>query len=94
MRLIFCLRLQQASRQMSAPKRVTALRKKSRHVVTSFLLVGVVIFALLLCGCADVYYVNNGVGSPEARYNTYYAPDYYPYYPWYSYYGGAYYYGE
>ena len=51
-------------------------------------------FALLLGGCADVYYANNGIRSPEARYNTYYAPDYYPYFPWDGYYGGAYYYGE
>ena len=35
-----------------------------------------------------------GFRSPEAKYNTYYAPDYYPYYPWDAYYGGAYYYGE
>ena len=52
------------------------------------------IFALLLGGCADTYYVNNGIRSPEAKYNTYYAPHYYPYYPWYAYYGGAYYYGN
>ena len=51
-------------------------------------------FALLLGGCADVYYTNNEIPSPEARYNTYYAPDYYPYFPWDGYYGGAYYYGE
>jgi len=80
--------------QMSAPKRVIAILKKNRHVVTAFSLVGAVAFSVLLGGCADVYYVNNEVRSPEARYNTYYAPDYYPYYPWYSYYGGAYYYGE
>ena len=51
-------------------------------------------FAFLLGGCADAYYANNGIRSPEAKYNTYYAPDYYPYYPWDAYYGGAYYYGE
>ena len=51
-------------------------------------------FEFLLCSCADVHYANNGFRSPEAKYNTYYAPDYYPYYPWDSYYGGAYYYGE
>ena len=50
-------------------------------------------FALLLGGCADVHYATNGIHSPEAKYNTYYAPDYYPYYPWDAYYGGAYYYG-
>jgi len=53
-----------------------------------------VAFALLLGGCADAYYATNGIHSPEAKYNTYYAPDYYPYYPWDSYYGGAYYYGD
>ena len=51
-------------------------------------------FALLLGGCADVHYANNALRPPEAKYNTYYAPDYYPYYPWDAYYGGAYYYGE
>lgn len=66
-----------------------AKRKKSQQVVTIFSLVGALAFALLLGGCAD-----NGIRSPEARYNTYYAPDYYPYYPWDGYYGGAYYYGE
>ena len=58
---------------------MTAKRKKSRHVITIFSLVGAVAFALLLGGCADAYYANNGIRSPEARYNTYYAPDYYPY---------------
>ena len=51
-------------------------------------------FALLLGGCADVPYASSGIHSPEAKYDTYYAPDYYPYYPWDGYYGGAYYYGE
>ena len=78
---------------MSAPN-VIAKRKKSRQVVTIFSLVGAVAFALLLGGCADTYYANNGIHSPEAKYNTYYAPDYYPYFPWDGYYGGAYYYGE
>ena len=72
---------------------MTAKRKKSRYVITIFSLVGAVAFALLLGGCADVHYANNGFHSPEAKYNTYYAPDYYPYYPWDAYYGGAYYYG-
>ena len=76
------------------PKRVTAKRKQSRHVLTIFSVVVAVAFALLLGGCADAYYANNGIRSPEAKYNTYYAPDYYPYYPWDGYYGGAYYYGE
>lgn len=79
---------------MSAPKRVTAKRKKSRHVVTIFSLVGAAAFAFLVGGCADVQYANNASHSPEAKYNTFYAPDYYPYYPWDSYYGGAYYYGN
>ena len=50
----------------------------------------------MIGGCADVYYADTGGGNrgPEARYNTYYAPHYYPFYPWYSYYGGAYYYSE
>jgi hypothetical protein len=76
------------------PKRVTAKRKKNRHIVTIFSLVGVVAFSLLPGGCADVHYADNGFRSPEAKYDTYYAPDYYPYYPWDAYYGGAYYYGE
>jgi len=73
---------------------VTVKRKNSRHLVTILSLVGVVTFALLLGGCADVPYANNEVRSPEAKYDTYYAPNYYPYYPWDAYYGGAYYYGE
>ena len=49
----------------------------------------------MISGCADMYYVDTRASrTPEARYNTYYAPDYYPYYPWDSYYGGAYYYRE
>ena len=51
------------------------------------------VFALSFSGCADTYYgAMYYTPGPEARYNTYYAPYYYPYYPWYSYYGGAYYY--
>ena len=50
------------------------------------------LLALWLSGCADTNYMYYTPG-PEARYNTYYAPYYYPYYPWYAYYGGAYYYG-
>jgi hypothetical protein len=73
---------------------VTAKLKKSRQIITTFSLVGAGAFVLLLGGCADAYYANNGIRSPEVKYNTYYAPNYYPYYPWYSYYGGAYYYGE
>ncbi|HEY2568934.1 MAG TPA: hypothetical protein VGI25_06420 [Candidatus Udaeobacter sp.] len=52
----------------------------------SLLCAGLVL--LSLGGCADTY----SYAAPEARYNTYHAPYYYPYYPWYSYYGGAYYY--
>jgi hypothetical protein len=73
---------------------VTAKRKKREHVTAIFSLVGALAFAFLLGGCADVQYANNGFRSPEAKYNTFYAPDYYPYYPWDSYYGGAYYYGN
>jgi hypothetical protein len=76
------------------PRRVTAKRKKSRYVVTIFSLIGLVAFAFLVGGCADVYYASDGSRSPESKYNTYYAPDYYPYYPWDAYYGGAYYYGD
>jgi hypothetical protein len=50
------------------------------------------VFAVVVSGCADAYY--DAKRTPEARYNTYYAPFYYPYYPWYSYYGGAYYYSD
>jgi hypothetical protein len=67
---------------------------KSSRVVTILSLIGVVIFTVLLGGCADVPYANNEVRSPEAKYDTYYAPHYYPYYPWYAYYGGAYYYDD
>jgi len=75
---------------------MTAKVKKRRHVMAAvFPLLGTLVFALLVSGCADAYYANtNGNRMPEARYDTYYAPYYYPYYPWYSYYGGAYYYGE
>jgi hypothetical protein len=51
------------------------------------------LFSLSLGGCANGNYAET-YSTPESRYNTYYAPDYYPYYPYYSYYGGAYYYGE
>jgi hypothetical protein len=75
---------------------VTTILKKHRGVVPAICsLLGAVVFAFLVSGCADAYYADtNGNRTPEARYNTYYAPYYYPYYPWYSYYGGAYYYGE
>jgi len=73
---------------------VAAKRKNKQHVATILSLLGAMTFAFLLGGCADVQYANNGFRSPEAKYNTFYAPDYYPYYPWDSYYGGAYYYGN
>jgi hypothetical protein len=76
------------------PKRVTAKRKNQRRVTTIFLVIVAVAVALLVGGCADVHYASNGIHAPEAGYNTFYAPDYYPYYPWDAYYGGAYYYGE
>ena len=69
-------------------------RKNSRRAAAIFSLLGAVTFALLINGCAGVRYAYNPVRSPEAPYNTYYAPDYYPYFPWDGYYGGAYYYGE
>ena len=73
---------------------MTAKRKNKSYIVTISSLVAAVAFSILLGGCADAYYANNGIHSPEAKYNTFYAPDYYPYYPWDGYYGGAYYYGE
>jgi hypothetical protein len=74
---------------------VAAKRKQGQHLATILSLIGVVSFAVLFGGCADTYYAAaNWKHSPEAKYNTYYAPDYYPFYPWDGYYGGAYYYGE
>lgn len=71
---------------------MTATIKKRRDTIAIVRLVYAALFAFLLSGCADVYYVDtNGNRTPEAPYNTYHAPDYYPYYPWDSYYGGAYY---
>jgi hypothetical protein len=69
---------------------VTATTKKRRDTKTIVFLVYAALFAFLLSGCADVYYVDLN-HTPEAPYNTYYGRDYYPYYPYYSYYGGAYY---
>jgi hypothetical protein len=78
---------------MSGPM-VRAIAKKRRHRAAGIiLLLCGALFVLLVSGCADAYYAEAS-RTPEAHYNTYYAPYYYPYYPWYSYYGGAYYYGE
>jgi hypothetical protein len=72
----------------------TAIKNKPRAVPTILLLLCASVLALSLSGCADTNYAQAYyTPGPEARYNTYYAPYYYPYYPWYSYYGGAYYYG-
>lgn len=74
---------------------MTTKLKKRKHVTAIFSLLILLAFAFLLGGCAaDVQYANNGTHSSEAKYNTLYMPDYYPYYPWDGYYGGAYYYGE
>ena len=74
---------------------MTAKIKKPRQLLAVLSLLGSIVFAPLISGCADVYYADtNASRTTEARYNTYYAPYYYPYYPWYSYYGGAYYYSE
>lgn len=75
---------------------VRAIREKCRHPAgATLLLLCVAFFALSTGGCADAYYPRmNANRTPLARYDTYYAPDYYPYYPWDGYYGGAYYYGE
>ena len=98
MRFNFWLAFANGVASNERPKRVTAKLKKRRAVqAATFSLLGVLVFAVLVSGCADMYYANantNGIRSPEARYNTYYAPDYYPYFPWDGYYGGAYYYGE
>jgi len=75
---------------------MATITRKRRHLLAAvFSLLPSIVFALLVSGCADMYYAGTSVNrTPEARYNTFYAPDYYPYYPWYSYYGGAYYYRE
>jgi len=93
MRLIFGLRLQNLSRQMSAPMIRAIAKKRHDQAAVIISLLCAAAFVLLISGCADTYYADVS-RTPEARYNTYYAPYYYPYYPWYSYYGGAYYYGD
>lgn len=65
---------------------VIAITNKVHALSFMFSLLCAGLLALLLGGCADTY----SYSAPEARYNTYHAPYYYPYYPWYSYYGGAY----
>ena len=50
------------------------------------------LLAFSFAGCAETYYQTYRTPGPEAPYDTYYGPYYYPYYPYYSYYGGAYYY--
>lgn len=72
-------------------KLIVKFRRSVAAAIPSLLCTG--LFALLLSGCAEPYYVDTR-HTLEARYNTYYGPDYYPYYPYYSYYGGAYYYGD
>ncbi|HEY2143133.1 MAG TPA: hypothetical protein VGH06_02170 [Candidatus Udaeobacter sp.] len=68
-----------------------SITKRYRDVASPILsLVCAGLFAFSLGGCAEGYYTEANP-TPESRYNTYHAPDYYPYYPWYSYYGGAYY---
>lgn len=73
---------------------MAAQRKQGRHFATVLSVIAAVSFALFVGGCANAYYATNWRHSPEAKYNTDYMPDYYPYYPWDGYYGGAYYYGE
>jgi hypothetical protein len=71
------------------------IERRRRAPAATVLLLCVASFALLADGCADAYYANiNANRTPLDQYNTYYAPEYYPYYPWDGYYGGAYYYGE
>ena len=73
---------------------VTAIPERRRRAgAATVSLLCVALFALSGGGCADAYYPNlNASRTPLARYNTYYAPEYYPFYPWDGYYGGAYYY--
>jgi hypothetical protein len=77
----------------SASQPVSLPIKSRRRLAVAALLLCCGLSALLLGGCADVQYVDT-IHRPEAPYDTYYGPYYYPYYPWYAYYGGAYYYGN
>lgn len=73
---------------------IRAAATKSRKLKANILIfLCAALFALSLSGCAETVYVgpNYTHYRPEAPYDTYYGPDYYPYYPYYSYYGGAYY---
>jgi hypothetical protein len=91
MRSIFCLHLLEPLRSNERPKAlVTATIKKRRDAITIVSLVYAALFAFLLSGCADMYYVKTN-HTPESRYDIYYGPEYYPYYPYDGYYGGAYY---
>jgi hypothetical protein len=71
----------------------TGMINAARAVPTILSLLCAALFAFSFSGCANTYDAMYYTPGPEARYNTYYAPYYYPYYPWYAYYGGAYYYG-
>ena len=64
---------------------VTGITKTSGAVSSVFPLLCAALLALSLSGCADTY----SYSAPEARYNTYHAPYYYPttyYTPSYDYY--------
>jgi hypothetical protein len=94
--LIFLLASLGRLRSNGRPKApVTATAKIFRRILAAISpLFCAGALTLLVSGCADTHYAADLTGTPEAKYNTYYAPYYYPYYPWYSYYGGAYYFGE
>jgi hypothetical protein len=71
----------------------TGMINAVRVVPTILSLLCAALFALSFSGCANTYDAMYYTPGPESRYDTYYAPYYYPYYPWYAYYDGAYYYG-
>jgi hypothetical protein len=70
---------------------VTNTRRDLVRTMLSLVCAG--LFALSLSGCAEEadIYSREYRDTPEYRYNTYYGPDYYPYFPYDSYYGGGYY---
>jgi len=73
----------------------TGITNTTHTVPTILSLLCAGLLALSVSGCADTYYAETYyTPGPESRYDTYHAPNYYPYYPWYAYYGGAYSYGE